>query len=41
MAPEVRDKRPYGLSADIYSFGLCMYKVIMHEYPKCLEQVKD
>ena len=33
MAPEVIEKKPYGLKADIYSIGVIFYQMIYGKYP--------
>ncbi|GHP10329.1 hypothetical protein PPROV_000906000 [Pycnococcus provasolii] len=33
MAPEVFDGRPYGCSADVYSFGMTMYELLSGQVP--------
>mmetsp|Transcript_35488 Transcript_35488/g.76632 ORF Transcript_35488/g.76632 Transcript_35488/m.76632 type:complete len:133 (+) Transcript_35488:1101-1499(+) len=33
MAPEVADNKPYGYSADIYSFGVMLWQMLTTEIP--------
>jgi serine/threonine protein kinase len=33
MAPEIMLNQPYGLKADVYSFGICMWEIMAREPP--------
>mmetsp|Transcript_18978 Transcript_18978/g.24431 ORF Transcript_18978/g.24431 Transcript_18978/m.24431 type:complete len:622 (+) Transcript_18978:187-2052(+) len=42
MAPEIRKKVPYGLSADVYSYGICLWEILSVGSPReALKKVKD
>jgi len=34
MAPEIRKKMPYGLSADVYSYGVCLWEILSVGSPR-------
>eukprot|EP00522_Entomoneis_paludosa_P014224 CAMPEP_0172461294 /NCGR_PEP_ID=MMETSP1065-20121228/39943_1 /TAXON_ID=265537 /ORGANISM="Amphiprora paludosa, Strain CCMP125" /LENGTH=633 /DNA_ID=CAMNT_0013216559 /DNA_START=99 /DNA_END=2000 /DNA_ORIENTATION=- len=34
MAPEIRKKEPYGLSADVFSYGICLWEILSVGSPR-------
>ena len=42
MAPEIRKKIPYGLSADVYSYGVVLWEILSISSPReALKKIKD
>lgn len=48
MAPEVLDRKPYGINADIWSLGVVFYQMLTGKYPysgltrtDILKKIKD
>ena len=33
VSPEILNKEPYDSKCDIWSLGICLYKLITNEYP--------